>query len=97
MTRILWMLFQGTVFVVPMYWLATDGETLKHEPGMILAVPAMLWLILTMMTEGLTRLYDWGRFSLSPALSRRFFRDVGEPQRQTDRLGGPRRDVRQLP
>lgn len=97
MARIVWMLFQGTVFVVPMFWLLTDVRTLQHEPGMLLAVPAMLWLILATITEGSTRFYDWCRFSVGPALSRRFFRDVGQPERQADRLVGARRHIRQLP
>lgn len=61
MSQITWMLVQGTIFAVPLYWFVTD-PSVRTDPKMLVGVIIVCWLVAATLTEGLTRLWDWCRF-----------------------------------
>jgi len=78
LSRVIWMVVQGTIFGVPMYWFSMDPAAWK-DPGLFFGLLFICWALAAILTEGSTRAWDAIRFS---SLFRRIAK-VGQPKRQS--------------
>lgn len=92
MGKVSWMIVQGTIFVVPLYWFF-DDPSVRTDPRMLLGLIALCWLLAALLTHGLTRLWDWCLFGpLKLALAQ-----VGQTQSKSSSPPPARRRIRKLP
>jgi len=62
MSRYLWMIIQTLILAVPAYSYFSDPAS-NTDPKTLLGVLLICWGIAYGVTEGITRLWDWARYS----------------------------------